>query len=700
MLADHGRRALTRRVLALVAGVACAALAPGCAGDDATAGDLAQARARLDDAPGAWPIGAEVQASDAVAAAQRVLGARADLRLLAARSSLAAEHVRYQQVAPDGSDVLDGQVAVHLAGAAPAYRLFGLRDRPAALHLENARVQPESVVRAAALAAARGLAATGTLDVAAVTPAALPLAKGAAELRAGWRVTVATTRPTHLWEVWVDGATGVASVRRDLVVRASGTGLVYLPNPVATTGDVTLTDDDDQTSPELDAARVQVPLLHLDGSGDLRGDFVDVQPGVGTRVHQPGLDFVFDRSQPGFEEVNAYHAIDAEQSFLQGLGFTAAKAILATPFLVRVDAVPEDNSYYISDSPRIDTGQGGVDDAEDADVIHHEYGHAVHDDIIPGYGVGADALALGEGFGDLLAASVPTEAPLLVDRACIAPWDATSYSHDAPPCLRRVDGQRHYPELLDPEREVHLDGEIWSGAMWELYRATGLGPEKGLALVIEAFFAVAPDVSFLEYSDALLAADTMLHQGQHLDAIQQVLWRHGLLRTLAPPGVLALPHRNTTMRLERSHLGDGVDEEVTIQQEGAEHIQLHFSGIDLQSGSGVGCLDGQCDSLYLYDGEGRLYAILGGRRIDFDAPVIPGDTVVVRWVTDRSVSSAGFTIDRYTWDGAVSDGGGCGCRVGGGGSKGASAAFLLVLGAFGTLAAAARRARRQRPRQP
>jgi MYXO-CTERM domain-containing protein len=235
--------------------------------------------------------------------------------------------------------------------------------------------------------------------------------------------------------------------------------------------------------------------------------------------------------------------------------------------------------------------------------------------------------------------------------------------------------------------------------MWELFQTTGLGPEKGLALVLEAFFAVGPDVTMLEYTDALLAADMRLHQGQHLDAMKQVLWRHGLLRTLEPPGVLAPQHRTTSMSLCQAHLGDGVDEEAIIQQEGAEHIRLHFAGIDLQAGSGVGCLDGQCDSIYLYDGEGRLYAILGGRRGAFDAPVIPGDTVVVRWVTDRSVSSAGFTIDRYTWDGAGSDEGGCGCRIGGGGdrSNGAGVAFLLLLGAA---AAFGRRPRRPSARQP
>jgi MYXO-CTERM domain-containing protein len=590
--------------------------------------------------------------------------------------------------------VLDGDVSVHFAGSAPHYQLTALWNRKPAARLANARVQPESVARAAALAAARDRAATGTIDVAQVTPAAL--AVGADELRAGWRVKVATTRPVHLWDVWVDGETGVARVRRDLVWHVDGSAMVYLPNPVTSTGNIHLADNDDQTSAALDAARVQVTLHRLDGSGQLKGDFVDVVPGVGTRVKTADNNFVFDRSQTQFEEVNAYHAIDDEQVFVQSLGFTGARGVLDQSFLVKVDTITEDNSFYtVKDGPHIETGTGGVDDAEDGDVLHHEYGHAMQDDIIPGYGTTNDALAMGEGFGDIMAASTPTGAPVLVDRACIAPWDATYYSPpDAnPPCLRRVDGQRHYPETLHvPDPEPHDDGEIWSGAIWDLFEATGLGPEQGAQLVIEAFFHVSTGVTFAEFCDALVVADTALHQGAHVDAIKKVLWRHGLLRTILPPGTLEGGSATVSMGLTKTHLDNNVDEETTIHQDGATAIRLHFAGFDMQSGTAVNCLDGHCDNVYLYDGDGRLYAILGGQKGAFDAPIVPGDTVLVRWVTDGSVSSGGFNIDRYEWSdaGAGNGDGGCGCKVAGQGGTGVGGAGLLL----GALALVHRRRRR------
>lgn len=55
------------------------------------------------------------------------------------------------------------------------------------------------------------------------------------------------------------------------------------------------------------------------------------------------------------------------------------------------DAFPDDQSFYSPVTDSIQLGTGGVDDAEDADIIWHEYGHAIQDDVIPGFGFGGDA---------------------------------------------------------------------------------------------------------------------------------------------------------------------------------------------------------------------------------------------------------------------------------------------------------------------
>ena len=42
-------------------------------------------------------------------------------------------------------------------------------------------------------------------------------------------------------------------------------------------------------------------------------------------------------------------------------------------------------------------GTGGVDDAEDAEIILHEYGHAIQDDQLAGFGASSEGKAMGEG---------------------------------------------------------------------------------------------------------------------------------------------------------------------------------------------------------------------------------------------------------------------------------------------------------------
>ena len=151
----------------------------------------------------------------------------------------------------------------------------------------------------------------------------------------------------------------------------------------------------------------------------------------------------------------------------------------------------------------IKLGKGGVDDAEDGEVIVHEYGHAVHDAQVPAFGSSLEAGSIGEGFGDYLAVTVGLHVaaqngvPVLAPAACVADWDATSYTATAPHCLRRVDTNRTYPNRVG---QVHADGQIWSRALWDI--RTALGPSTADRIIIEAQFDFAPDTSF---EDAALA---------------------------------------------------------------------------------------------------------------------------------------------------------------------------------------------------
>ncbi len=144
-----------------------------------------------------------------------------------------------------------------------------------------------------------------------------------------------------------------------------------------------------------------------------------------------------------------YFWVNQAQEYLQSLGFKpggALEPILARPYDLRINQYGVDNSYMTDKGDYIRLGKGGVDDAEDAEVIMHEYGHAIHADQVPGfYGTGSiDAGAIGESFGDYFAVSTGLAAakqygwPVNAEEACPMDWDATSYTN-APHCIRRFD---------------------------------------------------------------------------------------------------------------------------------------------------------------------------------------------------------------------------------------------------------------------
>jgi hypothetical protein len=57
------------------------------------------------------------------------------------------------------------------------------------------------------------------------------------------------------------------------------------------------------------------------------------------------------------------------------------------------------------------------------------------------------------------------------DPACIADWDAVSYSSEDPPCLRRLDRTLKYTGEITSA--IHRNGQIWSHALWNLRTAIG-----------------------------------------------------------------------------------------------------------------------------------------------------------------------------------------------------------------------------------
>src|SRR5215208_3638053 len=277
-------------------------------------------------------------------------------------------------------------------------------------------------------------------------------------------------------------------------------GQVFFPNPVQSLANESLTDQKDADYPALAAGYERKTLTNLDGSGTLTGDYAKVISETGTPARNTGSGFIYTRDQDQFEQVMGYYWITEAQKYIQSLGFgSTLRAVNKRQQLLRIDQFGGDNSFYRDEFKKltITLGKGGVDDAEDGEVIVHEYGHSVQDDQVTGFGSSPDGGAIGEGFADYLAVEVSIDATgSTFEQPCVADWDSTSYTRgDDVHCLRRVDGDKHYPEDLHPRREVHADGELWSASLW---RARDLLGDSRLAdrIIIQAQFGFAADTSF------------------------------------------------------------------------------------------------------------------------------------------------------------------------------------------------------------
>ena len=308
----------------------------------------------------------------------------------------------------------------------------------------------------------------------------------------------------------------------------TGTAQVFLPNPVQSLGDESLTDEKDSDAAVPPAAYHAVALTHLDGSGFLRGDYANVYSSTGNPAFSPTNTFAYTRHQDEFEQVMAYYWITQAQIYIHTLGFgSSRRPIDNRPQAVRINQLGYDNSFA-TDHPKNELrfGKGGVDDAEDAEVILHEYGHAIHFSQNFSF-ASEEAGAISEGFADYWAVTVSDSvagAPQLVPEACVADWDSVSYTSTVPHCLRRIDTNLHYP--TDLNGEVHHDGQIWSRALWDIRQA--LGPMKADTLILTGSFDF-PGTTMTALANSTVQAADQLYGASAEAAVQQAFHDRGIL---------------------------------------------------------------------------------------------------------------------------------------------------------------------------
>ena len=341
-----------------------------------------------------------------------------------------------------------------------------------------------------------------------------------------------------------DAATGRLLRRTPLFFNARP-ARVFDPNPVVTLNAPDLQDLGDSSAHIPPAAYREVQLP----DSAVHGPWVDLVDRQRPFIAPPEGDLTFDRTADGFEDVNAYFHIHRNQEWVQSLGFRGTRAV--APYAVPVDAHAasgEDNSFFVPSSTdagegALFFGEGGTDDAEDADIVVHEYAHVLMEWIAPGTfggGFSSEARALSEGTADYWAFSAHVDARRASGRDlyCIADWDARCWLDAASErcgypagsdCLRRVDSTRTMAdyERSDLSGSEHRNGAIWSSALRELREQL---PRAVMdSLVLESIFGAPPRPTFAVMAQRLLETDQLLYQGVHAGAICSAMATRGIL---------------------------------------------------------------------------------------------------------------------------------------------------------------------------
>ncbi len=305
-------------------------------------------------------------------------GDGSDLSLMSAKPSLAGYHYRYQQMW-QGVPVYASQVLINI-------RRDGVISSVSSDYKTNMNISTTPSLSASA-AQDIAIKEIGVVSFTGDPTTEIIIYAQNITPTLCWLVTIPADRPLGDWQVFVNASNGSITAKRNDMCFVDGAGMVFNPNPIVSTQNAGLRDSSNRDYPILTNARFPMVLRNLNppsgGYYYLSGTFVNTTPTSGRARFTSPDSFNFTRSNPKFEETMAYFQIDTCARFYRTLGFDS---LMDYSIGLAVNGTTDDNSWFTPSQRRITYGSGGVDDAEDGDVIIHEYGHATQYDQVPGLG--------------------------------------------------------------------------------------------------------------------------------------------------------------------------------------------------------------------------------------------------------------------------------------------------------------------------
>ncbi len=460
-------------------------------------------------------------------------------------------------------DRVVGGVPVWGAGVTARVRggklvLLGLDTHPGA-EVGQAEISADDAYVVASLDGPAGMADHESLSTALrVLPED---AGGGLRYRLVYEVRTRTEQPVGRWVSFVDAYTGELVAYYNEVRFLTGT--VYGQHPLrtldgnnCTSGFPLVTVVGSLTGSGVDADESGAFALPDDNAGVtyLDGKYLEVRNRAGDEgeLSVTGPAPTWTTAAATLAEIASYAFVHQVRDWSLDI---APEVRMATEELVsNVNGNGSCNAYYDGNLNFYAAGGGCNNTGEIADVNYHEWGHGFHYYSLQG---GSFDGSVGEGVGDAVSA-------FLTGDATIAPYFMTNGNG-----IREVSSDRVYPD--DVVNEVHEDGLIFAGAVWDLWENLldtygESREERGEAWrVTSTLFADAlkagPTIESA-YDEFVVADDDDADSSNgtpHFCEIAEAFGRHGL-GPLAGDGAIAVDHVALGNRAEGSgiELGGGV----------------------------------------------------------------------------------------------------------------------------------------------
>jgi hypothetical protein len=303
---------------------------------------------------------------------------------------------------------------------------------------------------------------------------------------------------------------------------------VFMPDPLTTaqkTYSGSYSDWGDSAVGALDSQQVPVNIyVTYDTLFRLDGKYVlirDLQAPYSKPITSPVPFFSYSRHESGFEDVNAYFHIHTFQEYVQSLGFSTLGNIT-----LKVDAHAQGGSdqsefdFLNKNDLKLLFGTGGVDDAEDADVIVHEYSHFLSYMAGGDNAYGTDRLAMEEGLADYFACSY-SKALSTYRWQRLFSWDGNNQFWPGRSCVT----VKQYP--ADIKGNKWNDGELWAGPLMEIQE--DLGRETTDKLMLATLYSLDKYISFPTAARLFIQTDSIVNGGANYAKIKEKFVNHKIL---------------------------------------------------------------------------------------------------------------------------------------------------------------------------